>query len=62
MKIYYTADLWYKTKAGIDFKGRMEFIDLNDAIEYIKSKTEFLMDYDYELVRADINRVKEEQA
>lgn len=62
MKIYYTADLWYKTRAGNDFKGHMEFIDMNDALEFIKSMQEFLMDYDYELLRADINRVKEEQA
>ena len=60
MTIFYAADLTYITRAGTQLTAHQEFIDFMDVMEYTKQVAEFLADYDYTLLRCDINRVKKE--
>ena len=60
MTIFYTADLTYITGAGTQLTAHQEFIDLGDVLEHVKNFSEFLFDYNYTLLRCDINRVKKE--
>ena len=61
MTILYAADLTYITRAGTKLITTSEFIDFNDVMEYVKLFMEFLSDFDYTLLRCDINRVKKEE-
>lgn len=61
MTIFYAADLTYITRAGTNLTAHQEFIDLTDVLEYTKQVAEFLADYDYTLLRCDINRIKREE-
>ena len=60
MKIlYYIADLSYETKLGTQMTARFSGIDSNDVIEWVKMMVEWLSDYLYSMVRADIKAVYE---
>lgn len=58
----YTADFIYETR-GLQTKmeAHMEFLDLVDATNFLTSYTEWLNDYDYVLLRADIHYIKKEE-
>lgn len=61
MKIlYYTADLSYETKLGTQMTARFSGIDLEDVVEWLKMMAEWLDDYSYKLIRADIKAVRTE--
>lgn len=61
MTIFYAADLTYVTRAGTKLTAHQEFIDFTDVMEYTKQVAEFLADYDYTLMRCDINRVTKKE-
>lgn len=57
----YTADFIYETKRlHTKMEAHMEFLDLGDVTNYLTSFTEWLNDYDYVLLRADIHYIKKE--
>lgn len=59
MKIlYYTADLSYETKFGTQLTARFSGIDMEVIVEWLKMMTEWLDDYSYKLLRADIQAVR----
>ena len=58
----YTADFTYETRRlHIQMKAHMEFLDLMDVTNFLQSFTEWLVDYDYVLLRADIHYIKKEE-
>lgn len=60
MKIlYYTADLSYETKVGTQLTSRFSAIDMDDVLEWVKQMAEWLDDYSYKLLRADIRAISE---
>ena len=61
MTIFYAADLTYITRVGIKMTAHQEFIYFTDVMEFTKQVAGFLVDYDYTLLRCDINRVKKEE-
>ena len=62
MTIFYAADLTYITRAGTQLTAHQEFIDFTDVLEWSTQIAKFLADYDYTLLRCDINRIKREEA
>ena len=61
MKIlYYTADLSYETKLGTQLTARFSGIVMEDVVEWLKMMAEWLDDYSYTLVRADIHAIRTE--
>ena len=62
MKIlYYTADLSYETKLGTQLTARFSGIDMEDVVEWVKMMAEWLDDYSYKLLRADIQAIIREE-
>ena len=58
----YNADFIYETRVGhTQMTAHMEFLDLGDVTNFITSFTEWLIDYDYTLLRADIKYIKKEE-
>lgn len=58
----YNADFIYETRVGhTQMTAHMEFLDLGDVTNFITSFTEWLIDYDYKLLRADIKYIKKEE-
>ena len=60
MTIYYSADLTYITRAGTQLQNHVEFIDFYDLNGYVKMFMEYLSDFDYTLLRCDMQRVARE--
>lgn len=59
----YIADFTYETRRlHTQMKAHMEFLDLTDVTNFLTSFTEWLIDYDYVLLRADIQYIKKEDA
>ena len=56
----YTVDFTYETKLHTQMKAHMEFLDLVDVTNFLTLFTEWLNDYDYILLRADIQYIKKE--
>ena len=58
----YTADFTYVTrKLHTQMEAHMEFLDLEDVTNFLTSFTEWLVDYDYVLLRADIHYINKEE-
>ena len=61
MKIlYYTTDLSYETKLGTQLTACFSGIGMEDVVEWLKMMAEWLDDYSYKLIRADIKAVRTE--
>ena len=57
----YTADFTYETRMlHTQMKAHMEFLDLTDCTNFVTSFTEWLVDYDYVLLRIDIHYIQKE--
>ena len=56
----YTVDLTYETKLHTKLEAHMQFLDLVDVTNYMITFAEWLNDYDYVLLRADIQYIKKE--
>lgn len=55
----YTIDFTYETRAlHTRMTSHMEFVDLADVTHVLTSFTDWLRDYDYVLLRADIHYIK----
>lgn len=58
----YTADFMYETRRlHTQMEAHMEFLDLEDVTNFLTSFTEWLNDYDYILLRVDIQYIKKEE-
>lgn len=58
--LYYTAELSYETKTGSQLTSFFSGIGMEDVIEWVKMMAEWLDDYSYTLIRADIRCVQRE--
>ena len=58
----YTADFIYETRRlHTKMEAHMEFSDLVDVTNFLTSFTEWLVDYEYVLLRIDIHYIKKEE-
>lgn len=53
----YTVDFIYETRMG---HSKMEFLEMTDVTNFLTSFTEWMVDYDYALLRIDIHYIRKE--